>query len=205
MTFFLISFGCDDLRIRIVIKEFWSSVSASFRSFSSCRLYREGGGLVLEVAEVSSLSGFTFQEWAIRLPVRLHGWGFRSLASTSGPAYIGMLETAVPFMAGQGNICPQLSEVFGGVECWGPEAVEDDRWRKVLDSGCREGRELKRVWIKINVQAQGAAHWVQEEVPQVLATPLRGLGEGSVTGATRGNIMAAQEELQAKVPSKRPL
>ena len=36
----------------------------------------------------------------------------------------------------------------------------------------------------------------------MLATPLRGLGEGSVTGATRGEIMAAQEELQAKVLSK---
>ena len=72
------------------------------------------GGLILPIPEVPNLDGHTFQEWAVRLPVRLHGWGFRSLKDTCGPAWLGTLETAVPYMAGIGEVCTQLGEAWGG-------------------------------------------------------------------------------------------
>ena len=40
----------------------------------------EEGGLELRIPEIPNLDHTSFQEWAIRLPARLHGWGFRSLA-----------------------------------------------------------------------------------------------------------------------------
>ena len=40
------------------------------------------GGLTLSIPEVPYLDGCTFQELVVRLPVRLHGWGFRSLRDT---------------------------------------------------------------------------------------------------------------------------
>ena len=51
----------------------------------------EEGGLELRIPEIPNLDHTSFQEWAIRLPARLHGWGFRSLADSCGPAYLATL------------------------------------------------------------------------------------------------------------------
>ena len=157
------------------------------------------GGLTLSIAEVPSLHNRSFQEWAIRLPARTYGWGFRSLQDTCGPAYIGTLETAIPFMAGLGKICPQLEEVWGGEDCWGEHAPVEDRWRRVLESGCREGLELRRVWERISAEARQCANFLGEEVPELLRVEIQGLGDGSVSGATRGRIVQAVEDQRVKV------
>ena len=68
---------------------------------------------------VTGLVNLSYQEWLVRLPVKLYGWGLRSLKDTCGPAYLGAMETAIPFMAARSKICPQLSQVWGGEECWG--------------------------------------------------------------------------------------
>ena len=151
----------------------------------------EPGGLSLRVPEIPTLDHQSFQEWAVRLPVRLYGWGLRSLADTCGPAFLGTLETAVPYMAGVGQICPMLEEIFGGEECWGAGAAREERWRSVLDSGCREGMEMKKVWHQITEEGQQAARLLGKELPKVVVTPLPGLGEGSVCGATRGRQVEA--------------
>ena len=67
--------------------------------------------------------------------VRLYGWGFRNLEESCGPAFLGTLETAIPFMTGRDGVCPQLGELWGGAECWGSAAEEADRWRRSIDSG----------------------------------------------------------------------
>ena len=95
----------------------------------------------------------SYQEWIIRLPVRLGGFGFRSLEDMAGIAFIGALEQAVPALAGEDGICRQLEEVMGGQECFGEDAPADQRWRVMLASGCREGEELRRVWN--NLQQEG--------------------------------------------------
>ena len=71
------------------------------------------GDVVINVP-VQGVSGKSFQEWAVRLPVKLHGWGFRSLAETCIPAYLGTLETSIPRMA---TISPILQQTWGGAEC----------------------------------------------------------------------------------------
>ena len=38
----------------------------------------------------------------------------RSLEDSCGPAYLATRETAIPFMAGRGKVCPQLAGLWGG-------------------------------------------------------------------------------------------
>ena len=159
------------------------------------------GGLLIKVP-IPSLDQRSFQEWAVRLPARLYGWGLRSLEDTCAPAYIGTLETAIPFMAGRGNVCPQLAESFGGEECWGEAVPTEDRWRVVLASGCTVGQELKRSWGRIRIEAFRSAEYIAEDVPEVLSSLVQGLGNGSVSGETRKKVVEARENVRAKVLQK---
>ena len=164
---------------------------------------RGEGGLVLRLQAVHSLSSRSFQEWVVRQPVRLYGWGLRSLEDLCGPAYIGTLETALPFMAGRGiQLCPQLAEVWGGPECWGDEEDEKRRWRRVLESGCREGVELRQEWGWLRLEAMQCSGYLREEVPEVFQVIDQGVGEGSVSGATRTRVVEAREDLRTKVLAK---
>ena len=123
----------------------------------------------------------TFQEWAVRLPARLCGWGFRSLKDSCGPAYIGALETALPYMAGIGKICPQLQELWGDEEYWGAGTDQEQRWRRVIESDCSAGKELLRSWGRIRLEASNTATWLGEEIPKILASRASEVGEGSVS------------------------
>ena len=158
----------------------------------------EEGDVAITVP-VQGASGRSFQEWAVRLPVKLYGWGFRSLEETCIPAYIGTLETAIPRM---GTISPLLVGTWGGVECWGNGAPKESRWSSVLGSGCREGAELTRAWNMLTKEATEASEWLGVETEHVFTIPLPGLGEGSVTGKTRGEIVTAREKIRAQLLSK---
>jgi hypothetical protein len=84
-----------------------------------------------------------FQEWVVRHPVRLGGFGLRSLEETAGPAFLAALEQAIPAMSGVRGVCRMLEGVFGGADCFGEDAPEESRWRVMLQSGCQEGQELR--------------------------------------------------------------
>ena len=162
----------------------------------------EEGGLELRVPEIPNLDHRSFQEFAIRLPARLHGWGFRSLEEQCGPAYLATLETAIPFMSGPNGICPQMDNLWGGIECWGEGASAETRWRQVLASDCRLAREMERSWSKIQVEARQAEVFLQEPMPEALATQLAGLGGGSTSGKTRERVVEALECTRAKILTK---
>ena len=106
----------------------------------------------------------SYQEWILRLPVRLGGFGFRSLEDSAGIAYLGALEQAIPSYSGEDGICNQLDEVMGGQGCFGDDAPSDMRWKIMLESGSREGEELRRVWSKLRQEELQAAAWLEEEV-----------------------------------------
>ena len=83
----------------------------------------------------------SFQDWVVRLPVKLGGFGFRSMKDTASLAFIGALEQAIPAFQGERGVCPQLADLLGGQECFGEDAV-GNRWRVMLGSGSREGLEI---------------------------------------------------------------
>ena len=158
----------------------------------------EEGDVAITVP-VQGISGRSFQHWAVRLPVKLYGWGFRSLEETCIPAYLGTLETAIPRM---NTISPILEGTWGGAECWGSGAPTGSRWSKVMSSGSREGVEMTRAWGILGSEAREAAEWLGSEVDHVFTVPLVGLGEGSVTGKTRGDIVTAREKTRALLLAK---
>ena len=100
----------------------------------------------------------------MRLPARLYGWGLRSLKDTCGPAYLGALETAIPFMAGRGKLCPQMKDIWGGEERWAEASPADSRWMTLLQSGCEEGREVQRVWGMLQEEARVASEWLGRDM-----------------------------------------
>ena len=100
------------------------------------------------------------------------------------------------------TISPILQQTWGGAECWGSGAPTDTRWTTLLSSGCREGEELTRAWNILTKEAQEAADWLGIEVEQVFTVPLVGIGEGSITGKTRGEIVTAREKTRAQLLSK---
>ena len=168
----------------------------------------EGGGFVVKTPAVPCLDGRSFQEWVVRLPATKYGWGLRSLAETCGYAYLGMLETTVPFMSGEQGVCPALAVLWGGQECWGPAARKEERWRQALASGSKVGGELQKIWRRAQEEAEQAASWLGGEVPPVLAAQVEGIGgdtvDASVSGGTRGRVVQALESQRAKVEESSP-
>ena len=52
---------------------------------------------------------------------------------------------------------------------------------------------MKRAWDTLTREAREAADWLGSEADHVFSVPLAGLGEGSVSGKTRGDIVSARE------------
>ena len=72
------------------------------------------------------------------------------------------LETAIPYKS---VIAPIMEVVWGFVECWWKGA---NTWSRVLlQSGCREGMELRRVWSGLCAEAVEASDWLGEDVMEV--------------------------------------
>ena len=151
---------------------------------------------------VGELDRRSYQEWVVRLPIRLHGWGLRSLKETCGPAYFGALETAIPFMAARDKLCTQMETDWGGEECWGEAAEPSNRWRVVLESGCLEGRELQRWFQMLQSEATEAGPYLGEPPDPLLNSDLQGLGGSSVSGATRGLVVEARDMLRSRLLTK---
>ena len=148
---------------------------------------------------VAGRSDCSFQRWVIRQPVRLGGFGFRSLVDTSGPAFIGALEQSIPFFCGENGICPQLAELLGGEECFGEEANGEQRWRVMLESGSREGEELRKVWDLLKLEEEQAAGWLGEEVQENLSSQVESVGGTSCDGSTRGKVSEERDKTWAKL------
>ena len=100
------------------------------------------------------------------------------------------------------TISPILQQSWGGAECWGDSAPSDARWTTLLASGCREGVELTRAWNILTREAQEASTWLGEDMAHVFTVPLAGIGGGSVSGKTRGDIVTAREKFKALLLSK---
>ena len=143
----------------------------------------------------------TFQEWVVRLPVRLGGFGIRSLKETSSIAFLGALEQAIPAFQGQHGTCPQLVNIMGGEECFGEEAT-GDRWRVMLGSGSREGVELRRLWSSLQEEERQAATWLELDMQENLGQQVADVGGSSRDGSTRGKVAEERDITWAKLVKK---
>ena len=113
------------------------------------------------------------------------GMGLRSLTDLSPAAYIGAVEQSVTGFTGERGVCPVLSNVVGGEDCFGRAAPTDTRWRIMLGSGCRVGHEYEQAWNTMRQEAEQGAAYLEEELEGQLKARAVGAGIGSSTGATR--------------------
>ena len=106
---------------------------------------------------VDGQNGRSFQSWIMRQPIRMGGLGMRSQEEICSFAFIGGVEQALPHFTHGDRICPQLEDIIGNFE------ETPERWKKMIDSGCRTGREFATAWQKLKHELQQHADYLGQE------------------------------------------
>ena len=106
---------------------------------------RLGTECVLDMP-VDSMRGHSFQELLTRLPIRLRGFGFRSLVDTSPVAFIGGVEMAL-----------------------GGDGAREGWWRTLLESDTRTGLEYGASWGNLRKEGEQCATYLGKEFDGALA------------------------------------
>ena len=88
-------------------------------------------------------------------------------------------------------MCPQLADMVG--------ETSGDRWAPLIESGCRTGRELERLWERQQGVVRECCTYLGEEFEGPFSTPVVEVGEGSVDGSTRSRLGEAREKLMGRV------
>ena len=97
---------------------------------------------------LDSMANLSFQELHIRAPVRLRGFGLRSLLQSSAAAFIGAVERSVSAFSGEAGVCRKLEHLLGG----GAEGAS--WWRHLMESGTWTGREFRESWDYLKQEAE---------------------------------------------------
>ena len=74
---------------------------------------RLGYECVLDIP-VDSMHSLSFQELFIRTPIKLRGFGLRSLLQSVPAAFIGGVERSVSAFGGEEGVCRKLEHLLGG-------------------------------------------------------------------------------------------
>ena len=72
----------------------------------------------------------------------------------------------------------------------------------MLNSGCREGVEMRRVWNQLKIEEEQAAAWLGEADQENLAAPVESVGGSSCDGSTRGKVCEERDKTWAKLIKK---
>ena len=143
---------------------------------------------------IDGLETRSFQNWVLRQPVKMGGFGLRSQVELSPAAFVGGLEQALPHFVGAEGVCQHLVGVIGD-----GQGQVDRRWKPLLDSGCRTGRELALAWSDLQREATQCADYLGQDLGGALSVQVEGAGEGAVDGSTRKKVVQQREELRGTV------
>ena len=72
----------------------------------------------------------------------------------------------------------------------------------MMESGSREGEELRRVWSSLKEEEQQAADWLGREVQENLSEQVTNVGGTSCDGSTRGKISEERDKTWANLITK---
>ena len=144
---------------------------------------------------VQDMQERSFQNWVLRLPIRLGGVGLRSNVETSPAAFIGGLEQSLPHFTKGVGICPLLEDQIGNFE------NVSSRWTALMESSSRTGQEFLSAWNAMKTEAEQCSQFLGSD--QLQDGPLQeeaaGAGNGREDGGTRKLIVDQREELRAAV------
>ena len=144
---------------------------------------------------VEGQSGKSFQSWIVRQPIRMGGLGIRSQVEVSPAAFIGGVEMSLPHFTNGDTVCQQLEPVIGNFN-----GNVKERWSRMIESGCRTGKEFTTAWEKLQKEAEEYAQFLGQDLPPgPLQSPTSGAGDGSEDGSTRRAVVRQIEELRGAV------
>ena len=149
----------------------------------------------LQVPGVDWVSGRSFQQLLVPLPIKLGGLGLRSLVETSPAAFIGGIEMSLPHFTGHDGICPLLEDVVGSVE-------GTARWSSFLAAESRTAQEFRQAWVSMQAESLQLAAYVGKELELPLSKEVEKAGEYSVDGSTRRKVVQQREGLRQEVLTK---
>ena len=143
---------------------------------------------------IDSLSGKSFQNWVLRLPIRLGGLGIRSCVETSPAAFIGGIEQALPHFTKNGGVCLQLKDVIGTFE------ESNSRWQTLIQSGSRTGKEFAHSWNSLKEEVDNCYAFLSKDNSlSPLKDGVEAAGQGREDGGTRRVVVQHREELREAV------
>ena len=145
---------------------------------------------------VTRVQGKSYQDWMVRLPIRLGGMGMRSMVDISLAAFIGSVEQSLPHFVGADGVCQQLTTIIGDMRNTGR------RWRELLDSGSRTGLELDMAWTTLREEAMQASEFLERDMCGPLQVSVEGAGDGRVDGSSRRLVTTWLEDTRACVLKK---
>ena len=109
------------------------------------------------------MAGKSFQELFGRTPIKLRGFGLRSLVHTSPLAFIGGIERSVSAFGGEEGLCRRLEHLVGG------DGGEAQWWRHLLDSNTRTGHEFRECWDLLQREANECCNYLGRELEGTIA------------------------------------
>ena len=112
---------------------------------------------------VDTMAGASFQELFVRSPIKLRGFGLRSLVQSAPAAFIGAVERSLSAFSGEEGVCRKLEHLLGAGgrgEQW---------WRALLGSNSRTGEEYRAAWDLLQREAEQCSTYLGEELEDTLA------------------------------------
>ena len=142
---------------------------------------------------VDSMSGHSFQELFVRNPIKLRGFGLRSLVDTIPAAFIGAAELSITAFPGQEGVCRQLEGLLG-------EGGEGDSWvRSLLQSDTRTGREFSQSWTALQAEGHQCTNFLGSVLEGTLARGPSNAEDNEPGQSSRQRVTEQREELREAV------
>ena len=125
---------------------------------------------------MDGLRGKSFQEHFVRLPIRLRGFGLRSMVDTSQAAFIGGVEMAL-----------------------GGEEAEEGWWQSLLESGSKTGQEYGASWRLLQTEGEQLSTFLNLELNGALSSGPATVGSVREGGSSRQLVTEQREEMREAV------
>ena len=138
---------------------------------------------------VDSMAGHSFQDLLVRSPIKLRGFGLRSLADTAPVAFIGAAELALPSFSGEKGVCRQLENLVGH-----GSDVGDSWWKCLLKSNCQTAREFAQAWDIPHTEAVQCCNYLGCELTGALSRGPANSDENKLGESSCQSITEQREE-----------
>ena len=142
---------------------------------------------------VDTMATCSFQELFIRSPIKLRGFGLRSMVQSTPAAFIGALERSLYAFTGEDGICRKLEPILGG----GGEGEE--WWRALMASDTRTGDEFAEAWRVLQAEAEQCCDYLGRELDGALHTGPAIAGNLEDGKSSRQEVTEQREELREAV------